>query len=76
MAQLNGKSILICGVGGQGTVLSVQRSGARSRLRARLQSAGTEVEVELPPDAPAYVAGQVVALAARRHGVFAAAATG
>ena len=56
-----------------GTVLSVQRSGARSRLRARLQSAGTEVEVELPPDAPAYAAGQVIGLAAKRHGVFPAA---
>ena len=56
-----------------GMVLSVQRSGARSRLRARLQSAGTEVEVELPPDAPAYAAGQVIGLAAKRHGVFPAA---
>ena len=59
-----------------GTVLAVQRSGARARLRARLRGAAVDVEVELPPDAPAYVAGQVVALAARRHGVFAAAATG
>ena len=59
-----------------GTVLSVQRSGARARLRARLRTAAVDVEVELPPDAPAYAAGQVVALAARRHGVFAAAVAG
>ncbi|WP_282277307.1 sulfate/molybdate ABC transporter ATP-binding protein [Stenotrophomonas sp. PS02297] len=61
-----------------GTVLSVQRSGARARLRARLRTSAAEVdvEVELPPDAPAYAAGQVVALAARRHGVFPASAGG
>ncbi|KRG88197.1 sulfate ABC transporter ATP-binding protein [Stenotrophomonas daejeonensis] len=53
-----------------GTVLSVQRSGARTRLRARLHEAAVDVEVELPPDAPAYAAGQPIALAARRHGVF------
>ncbi|MCL7714457.1 sulfate/molybdate ABC transporter ATP-binding protein [Stenotrophomonas mori] len=54
-----------------GTLLSVQRSGGRSRLRARLQPAGVEVEVELPPGAPPYRPGQNVALVARRHGVFA-----
>ncbi len=53
-----------------GTVLSVQRSGARARLRARLRDAAVDVEIELPPDAPAYATGQAVALVARRHGVF------
>ncbi len=53
-----------------GTVLSVQRSGARARLRAQLHGSGVDVEVELPPDAPAYAAGQPIALAARRHGLF------
>lgn len=53
-----------------GTVLAVQRSGNRSRLRARLHGTAVEVEVELPVDAPAYVTGQPIALVARRHGVF------
>lgn len=59
-----------------GMVLSVQRSGARARLRARLRGAAVDVDVELPPDAPQYAAGQVVALAARRHGVFPASSAG
>ena len=55
------------------TVGSVQRSGPRQRLRARLQGIPAEVEVELPPGSPAYESGQAIRLAARRYGVFAAA---
>jgi len=58
----------------QATVGLVQRSGPRQRLRARLAGATTELEVELPADAPAYAAGQSIRLGARRYGVFPAAA--
>ena len=54
------------------TVGSVQRSGPRQRLRAQLQGSAADVEVELPPGSPAYASGQVIRLAARRYGVFAA----
>lgn len=52
------------------TVGLVQRSGPRQRLRARLEGAATELEVELPPGAPAYAAGESIRLGARRYGVF------
>lgn len=55
------------------TVVSTQRSGARLRLRARLDGAAEEVEVDLPAAGAAFAAGQPLRLAARRYGVFAAA---
>ncbi|HEX7989103.1 MAG TPA: sulfate/molybdate ABC transporter ATP-binding protein [Stenotrophomonas sp.] len=58
----------------QATVGLVQRSGPRQRLRARLAGATTDLEVELPADAPTYAAGQSIRLGARRYGVFPAAA--
>ncbi|HYG06852.1 MAG TPA: sulfate/molybdate ABC transporter ATP-binding protein [Stenotrophomonas sp.] len=52
------------------TVLSTQRSGARLRLRARLDTVAEEVEVDLPASGAAFQAGQPLQLAARRYGVF------
>ena len=54
------------------TVVSTQRSGARLRLRARLDGAVDEVEVDLPAAGAAFAAGQPLQVAARRYGVFAA----
>jgi len=54
----------------QATVGLVQRSGPRQRLRARLDGIATELEVELPPGAPAYATGQSIRLATRRYGIF------
>ncbi|KAB7762515.1 sulfate/molybdate ABC transporter ATP-binding protein [Xanthomonas sp. LMG 12461] len=55
------------------TVLSIQRSGPRLRLRAQLAHGHDEVEVELPAGegAPDYAPGQPLHLRARRFGVFA-----
>ncbi|WP_269790300.1 sulfate/molybdate ABC transporter ATP-binding protein [Stenotrophomonas sp. Iso1] len=52
------------------TVGSVQRSGSRQRLRARLEGVAADVEVELPVGSPAYAGGESIRLAARRYGVF------
>ncbi|KAB7766316.1 sulfate/molybdate ABC transporter ATP-binding protein [Xanthomonas maliensis] len=52
------------------TVEWAQRSGGRLRLRATLQPAGNQVEVELPASAGAYQPGQPLRLAARHYGVF------
>jgi len=52
------------------TVVSTQRSGARLRLRARLEAGADEVEVDLPAAGAAFQAGQPLRLAARRYGVF------
>ncbi|AOD16463.1 sulfate/molybdate ABC transporter ATP-binding protein [Xanthomonas fragariae] len=52
------------------TVAWSQRSGARLRLRAKLQPAGNEVEVELPASAGSFQPGQQLRLAARHYGVF------
>ncbi len=56
------------------TVVSSLRSGPRLRLRAKLEPAGQEVEVELPAseDAARYAPGAQLHLAARQYGVFAA----
>ncbi|KRG41928.1 sulfate ABC transporter ATP-binding protein [Stenotrophomonas panacihumi] len=56
------------------TVVSTQRSGARLRLRARLDALAEEVEVDLPAAGAAFQAGQPLHLAARRYGVFPAEA--
>ncbi|MEQ4576364.1 MULTISPECIES: sulfate/molybdate ABC transporter ATP-binding protein [Gammaproteobacteria] len=61
--------------GWRATVLSTQRSGARLRVRARLERAG-EVELELPAAVGHYAAGQSVTLAARRYGIFPATEAG
>ncbi|MBO9875014.1 MULTISPECIES: sulfate/molybdate ABC transporter ATP-binding protein [Xanthomonas] len=55
------------------TVLSIQRSGPRLRLRAQLAHGHDEVEVELPAGEGAsdYAPGQPLHLRARRYGVFA-----
>ncbi|MFT4248344.1 MAG: TOBE domain-containing protein [Pseudomonas sp.] len=55
--------------GWRATVVSAQRSGARLRVRARLEQAG-EVELELPAAIGPYAAGQPLTLAARRYGIF------
>jgi sulfate/thiosulfate transport system ATP-binding protein len=62
------------GPGWQATVLATQRSGPRVRLRARLDSGGGEVELELPAGqaGPQHEAGTAVRLAPARFGVFAA----
>ncbi|AZR21900.1 sulfate/molybdate ABC transporter ATP-binding protein [Xanthomonas vasicola] len=52
------------------TVEWAQRSGGRLRLRATLQPAGNEVEVELPASAGGYQPGEPLRLAARHYGVF------
>ena len=52
------------------TVAWAQRSGARLRVRAILDAAGNEVEVELPASAGTITAGQQLRLAARHYGVF------
>ncbi|WP_372391559.1 sulfate/molybdate ABC transporter ATP-binding protein [Xanthomonas sp. NCPPB 3582] len=52
------------------TVAWSQRSGPRLRLRATLQPAGNEVEVELPASAGNFQPGQQLRLAARHYGVF------
>lgn len=56
------------------TVLSSQRSGPRQRLRARLHSGKTEVELELPAggEVPLHAAGSEIMLVATRFGVFSA----
>ncbi|WP_238532199.1 TOBE-like domain-containing protein, partial [Xanthomonas phaseoli] len=51
-----------------------QRSGPRLRLRATLEPAGNEVEVELPASAGSFQPGQQVRLAARQYGIFPAQA--
>ncbi|MET7142285.1 sulfate/molybdate ABC transporter ATP-binding protein [Xanthomonas sp. PPL139] len=58
------------------TVLSIQRSGPRLRLRAQLAHGRDEVEVELPAGEGThdYAPGQPLHLRARRFGVFAAPA--
>jgi sulfate transport system ATP-binding protein len=56
------------------TVVSTQRSGARLRLRARLEAGADEVEVDLPAAGAAFRAGEPLRLAARRYGVFPAGA--
>ncbi len=56
------------------TVVSTQRSGARLRVRARLDAGTEEVEVDLPAAGAAFQAGQPLRLAARRYGVFPAGA--
>ncbi|MGH8053282.1 MAG: sulfate/molybdate ABC transporter ATP-binding protein [Stenotrophomonas sp.] len=56
----------------QATVATVQRSGARQRLRARVDGLTADVEVELPAGSPAYVSGESIRLGARRFGIFAA----
>ncbi|WOS39975.1 sulfate/molybdate ABC transporter ATP-binding protein [Xanthomonas rydalmerensis] len=55
------------------TVLSIQRSGPRLRLRAQLAHGHDEVEVELPAGegVPDYAPGQPLHLRARRFGLFA-----
>lgn len=52
------------------TVTSLQRSGGKVRLRARLDADASELELELPAAAPAYVPGSTVHLQVRRYGVF------
>ncbi|MEB1611644.1 sulfate/molybdate ABC transporter ATP-binding protein [Xanthomonas sp. CFBP 8151] len=52
------------------TVAWSQRSGARLRLRATLEPAGNEIEVELPASAGSFQPGQQLLLAARHFGVF------
>jgi len=52
------------------TVVSTQRSGARLRVRARLEAGNDEVEVDLPAAGTVLSAGQPLRLAARRYGVF------
>ncbi|MNV19391.1 Sulfate/thiosulfate import ATP-binding protein CysA [compost metagenome] len=66
---------LVVEVGGDwpATVGSVQRSGARQRLRARLDGVAADVEVELPAGSLAYASGESIRLGARRYGIFAAA---
>ncbi len=56
--------------GWSATVVSTQRSGARVRMRARLEGVGDEVEVELPSATETYATGQQLTLAPRRYGVF------
>lgn len=56
--------------GWQAAVLAVQRSGARLRLRARLEAGGQEVEVELPAAGIRVEAGQRMALGVRHYGLF------
>ncbi|HEY0334412.1 MAG TPA: sulfate/molybdate ABC transporter ATP-binding protein [Stenotrophomonas sp.] len=52
------------------TVVATQRSGARLRLRARLEQGDREVELEVPAAEAAYQSGQRLHLAARRYAVF------
>jgi sulfate/thiosulfate transport system ATP-binding protein len=53
------------------TVVSAQRSGARLRLRARLdQGRDEEVDIDLPAAAGSFGPGQRLQLVARRYGVF------
>jgi sulfate transport system ATP-binding protein len=52
------------------TVTSLQRSGGKVRLRARLDADASELELELPAAAPAYAPGSTVHLLVRRYGVF------
>ncbi|TKA21471.1 sulfate/molybdate ABC transporter ATP-binding protein [Xanthomonas euvesicatoria] len=52
------------------TVAWSQRSGPRLRLRATLEPAGNEVEVELPASAGSFQPGQQVRLEARQYGIF------
>jgi len=62
---------LAVGEGGwPATVTSLQRSGGKVRLRARLDADASELELELPAAAPAYVPGSTVHLQVRRYGVF------
>jgi len=64
------EDLVLDDAGWPATVAWSQRSGARLRLRATLEPAGNEVEVELPVSVGSFQPGQQLRLAARQYGVF------
>jgi sulfate transport system ATP-binding protein len=65
------EDLLPAAEGWPATVLAAQRSGARLRMRARLEPGEQEVELELSAAATTFQVGQRLALAVRRYGMFA-----